>query len=309
MKFNRKTFFTGYREVFGKLDQEQVDGLEFLLGKLEQDDFSVQQASYVLSTVDHETAHTFQPIKEIRERANSPRRANQDRYWLSGFMGRGYVQITWKKNYAKFGIADEPDKALDPEMAYSILSRGMKGGLFTGKAIGDYINDEETDYINARRVVNGTDKAALIAKRARNFEAILSTSLEPEGEANKVIDLSTRPESEKPEPEKPTDTVTTVPGPPERIEVQPRSTSITTKIAAGASAVAPVVAATGLKIGGIEFKTGGLIAVAAVIIVGMVLAAWIWNESQKRRSEELRLSISNLASPEKLNVVAGDGKT
>lgn len=114
----------------------------------------------------------------------------------------------------------------------------------------------------------------------------------------------------KPEPEKPEDdTVTNVPGPPQRIEVQPRSTSITTKIAAGASAVAPVIAATGLKIGGVEFKTGGLIAIAAVIIVGMVLGAWLWDRSQQRRSEELRLGMINFADKNKLNVVAGDGKT
>lgn len=113
-----------------------------------------------------------------------------------------------------------------------------------------------------------------------------------------------KPESVNPEP-----SVTTVPGKPPVIEVQPRSTSITTKIAAGASAVAPVLAATGLKIGGVEFKTGGLIAIAAVIIVGMIVGAWIWNESQKRRSEELRLSMANLANPEKLNVVAGDTQT
>lgn len=119
-----------------------------------------------------------------------------------------------------------------------------------------------------------------------------------------------KPEPEKPETEKTEDdTVTNVPGPPQRIEVQPRSTSITTKIAAGASAVAPVIAATGLKIGGVEFKTGGLIAIAAVIIVGMVLGAWLWDRSQERRSAELRAGMANLANPDRLNVVAGDGKT
>ena len=306
MKFNRKSFFTGYREVFGRLDQEQVEGLEFLLDKLEQDDFTIPQASYVLATVDHETAHTFQPIKEIRERKDSPRRANQDRYWLSGYYGRGYVQITWKKNYEKFGIEAYPDDALDPEMAYGILSRGMREGLFTGKKLSDYINDQKADYRNARRIVNGLDKADLIADRAQRFRAILSTSVDT---AVEHVDTIIEP----PKPEDPTQQEPEPPGAPQapKPEVTPVSapaTSWTTKIAAGASAVAPVVAATGLKIGGVEFKTGGLVAISAIIIVGMVVAAWLYNESQKRRSQELQLSIANLASPDRENVIAAGSK-
>lgn len=178
MRFNRKTFFDGVRELFGSLNQSQVDGLEFLLGKFETDPAwrNLQQVAYVLATVDHESAHTFQPIKEFRARAGTPGRANQDRYWLSGFYGRGYVQVTWRKNYEKFGIADDPDKALEPETAYNILTEGMLAGLFTGKALGQYIDDDDADYVNARRVVNGLDRAEHIARVAEKFEAILKTA-------------------------------------------------------------------------------------------------------------------------------------
>lgn len=179
MRFNRKTFFLIYRNGFGDLDQEQVDGLEFLLGKLESDAFSLKQAAYVLATIDHETAHTFQPIMERRERASSPRRKNQDRYWLTGFQGRGYVQITWDYNYEKFGIDDTPEKALEPETAYMIVSKGMRQGMFTGKKLSDYINGK-ADYRNARKIVNGLDKADQIAANARKFEAILESAIEDE---------------------------------------------------------------------------------------------------------------------------------
>lgn len=90
------------------------------------------------------------------------------------------------------------------------------------------------------------------------------------------------------------------------IEAPP--TSITTKVAATAGAIGPVIAATGLKIGGVEFKTGGIIAFAAVVIVGMVVAAWIWNQSQERRERRQRLSMENLASDSKGNVIAAGSK-
>lgn len=196
------------------------------------------------------------------------------------------------------GDLRDPDKHL----GYAVKLLDMNAG--------GYVHDSAWPSVlriwNTGRPNGKTHDPAYVSNAGAVMDAY--AELEPV-EVGKVIDLSTRPDSEKPEPDKPEPSVTTVPGRPPTIEVQPRSTSITTKIAAGASAVAPVVAATGLKIGGVEFKTGGLIAIAAVIIVGMLIAAWMWNESQKRRSEELRASMSNLASPEKLNVVAGDGKT
>lgn len=118
------------------------------------------------------------------------------------------------------------------------------------------------------------------------------------------------PEIEQPE------VVTQEPAPPAAIqapkpEVTPvaaPATSITTKIAAAASAAGPVIAATGLKIGGVEFSTGGLVAIAAVIIVGMIVGAWLWNQSQERAFARQRLSMENLASENRGNVIAAGSK-
>lgn len=309
--FNRKSFFSGYREKFGSLDQSQVDGLEFLLGAVEQDPKweSIQQISYFLATVAHETARTFQPIKEFRERKDSPRRANQDRYWLTGYMGRGYVQITWKKNYEKFGIADNPDKALEPETAYRIASKGMREGLFTGLSIDDFINDDKTDYVNARKVVNGLDKANEIAKNAKSLEGILSAAAEKdallsEPENGIVTGDNGKGEEQKVEPPAATQTENK----PEVLPVEAPKGSIMTKIAAAAGAAGPVIGATGLKIGGVEFKTGGLIAFAAVLIAGMILAAWIYNEDRKRAFQRQQMSVNNLADKDRRNVIAAGSK-
>lgn len=95
---------------------------------------------------------------------------------------------------------------------------------------------------------------------------------------------------------------------PEVLPVEAPKGSIITKIAAAASAAGPVIGATGLKIGGVEFKTGGLIAFAAVVIVGMVLAAILYNEDRKRAFERQKMSIDNLADKDRRNVIAAGSK-
>lgn len=300
MRFDRDTYFRGHREIFGKLRQEQVNGLSFLLDSIELDEWeNVQQVSYVLATVDHETNHSFQPVKEIRERKDSPRRANQDRYWLDGYYGRGYVQITWKKNYEKFGIENDPDAALEPEMAYRILSKGMRDGLFTGKKIGDYINEQRADYVNARRVVNGLDRAQQIAANARKFEAILTTAaaqdVQPEVSTPPPPIVDTKPV------QAPVESAPTV---PPTVQVPTPKGSITSKIAAATAAVTPILTATGLKIGGIQFSGVGVIALCFLIAVGVVVAGVLWDRDRQRQFERQKLSIQNLASPTLNNVVA-----
>lgn len=181
MFIDRKIFFDEYRKAFGSLTQTAADGLEFLLGKFEEGGWQdIRLISYVLSTVKHESAGTYQPIKEYRSRVDSKGRANQDRYWKTGFYGRGYVQLTHERNYKLLGekvsadLIKNPDLALVPEIAFEILVVGMLQGLFTGKKLSDYINSKQTDYRGARRVVNGTDKDTLIASYAKNFYAAIS---------------------------------------------------------------------------------------------------------------------------------------
>ena len=124
------------------------------------------QIAYVLATVEWETADTFKPVREAYWKSEAWRKANL-RYFP--YYGRGYVQITWKANYAKYGeilgipLVTNPDRAMEPAIANFILVHGFKHGVFTGKKITDYITRGKTDFIGARRCINGTDKAAKIA--------------------------------------------------------------------------------------------------------------------------------------------------
>ena len=135
-----------------------------------QDITNPSQIHYIIATVDHETNGTFLPIKEAYWLSEGWRKRNL-RYYP--YYGRGYVQITWKANYKKFGkllgidLVSNPDLALEPENAMFILVYGFKHGTFTGKKLDDYINIHRTDFESARKIINGSDKKIHIARMAQ----------------------------------------------------------------------------------------------------------------------------------------------
>lgn len=198
MRFNHTTFFNGYRELYGKLNQSQVSGLDNLLGYIELDaDVSdIRWAAYMLATVKHECADTFQPITERGAKSYFDKYEVGTKIGKSlgntvkgdGYLyrGRGYVQITGRANYQKMTdklslTGDEdlilhPDSALHPDIAYRIMSFGMRTGSFTGKKLTDYINAAKCDYTNARRIINALDQAAKIEGYAVNFETVLKNA-------------------------------------------------------------------------------------------------------------------------------------
>jgi hypothetical protein len=71
-------------------------------------------------------------------------------------------------------LVNNPDLAMDGNVALFILVHGFKTGAFTGRKITDYINDSKMDYVGARRCINGTDKAREIAELARQWRTRLN---------------------------------------------------------------------------------------------------------------------------------------
>jgi hypothetical protein len=164
------------RDNFGKLSTSQVEGLNFLVLKMEEAGFTYPEAAYGLATVYIETAATFQPVIEYGSQAY----LKSKKYYP--YIGYGYVQLTWKANYERVGkligvdLIKDPKKALEPEIAAKIMTGGMLNGWFTGvgfrrkRPVSKY---NEIQYKAARNIINGSDRATEIAKYAMIFEKAL----------------------------------------------------------------------------------------------------------------------------------------
>lgn len=201
-RINRQKFFAGYKAAFRSLTQGQVSGLESLLSSLERDKELpfVTYMAYMLATLKHETADTFQPITEYggqsyfnkydpvladtaTRRATARANGNTQKGDGYKYRGRGFVQITWKNNYKRLGdaigydLVNYPEKALDPAVAYQVMSYGMRKGIFTGKKLADYMSANKANYREARRIINALDKADTIKNYAIHFEKILRSSI------------------------------------------------------------------------------------------------------------------------------------
>lgn len=125
------------------------------------------QEAYVLATAEHETNGTFLPVEEGYYLKNPKAFQRKLRYFP--YYGRGLVQLTWKFNYERYArllgidLVGQPELALRPEVSTFILVHGCLNGVFTGKAVPDYINTRKIDFVGARRVINGSDRARHIA--------------------------------------------------------------------------------------------------------------------------------------------------
>jgi putative chitinase len=191
-------FFDAVRPLFGgSLSQPQVDGLALIAQAWDKyGDGDTAKLAYILATAFHETAQTMQPIKEYGK-GRGKKYGKPDETGKAPY-GRGHVQLTWRENYVnadkklKLGgkLAADYDLALDPLISVRVLITGMQQGWFTGKKLGDYIHGDVMDFVGARRIVNGTDKATLISEHARTFLKAL--------EANaKGPSIDAAPESER----------------------------------------------------------------------------------------------------------------
>lgn len=179
MNRDRKIFFDGVRrDLFGgRLAASQVAGMEVILDAAPAT-LPSEHLAYALATAKWETAHTMQPIAEYGRGAG---RAYGRRDLTTGrtYYGRGYVQLTWKANYRKASeelavdFVTDPDRAMEPALAARIMFRGMAEGWFTGKRLDQYFRAGLDDPVGARRIINGTDRAAEIAGLHRKFLAAL----------------------------------------------------------------------------------------------------------------------------------------
>ena len=194
---NRAAFYAVVRKDLGALTQSQVTGFEVLLTAV--NGLPVAQQAYLLATAWHETGATMQPVREAHGATDAQTIARLEKAWAAGklkwvkkpywrkdadgksWFGRGYVQLTHKDNYQKasdrmgIDLVSDPSAALSPMIAARILVQGCTEGWFTGAKLSDFLPG---NYVGARKVVNGTDRAQDIAHYAVTFEAALKAAEE-----------------------------------------------------------------------------------------------------------------------------------
>lgn len=194
-------FYNYVRPNFGgKLTNTQVAGFEMIINYFEGSNyFDARWLAYMLATVWHETGGTMEPVREGFCKTDAGAIDAVTRLYNRGvikrnyalphpngrsYYGRGFVQITHAYNYEKAGrmlgmgnqLVNSPDLALNPAVAVKILVLGMVEGMFTTKRLDQYFNNTKEDWVNARKIINGLDKAGDIASYGRKFYEALKIS-------------------------------------------------------------------------------------------------------------------------------------
>lgn len=177
------------KQLFKTLNQSQVDGLNYLVGRCKEFSLTYPETAYILATVYHETGierrnvkgekyidRTMLPVKE----QGSDAYLRSKRYYP--YIGYGYVQLTWEDNFRRIGkfigadLIKFPEKALEKDNASAILIKGCVFGWFTGVGFHrkcPVYRYNRASYVRARKIVNGVDKAGIIADYAIVFEKAL----------------------------------------------------------------------------------------------------------------------------------------
>lgn len=175
--FNRDVFFDVVRgSLFhGVMTQQQVDGMDAILEAWEENPRSdnLRWLAYPLATTAHETGFTMWPIEEYGK-GSGMSYGKPDPQTGQTYYGRGFVQLTWRDNYAR---ADEElgygrtkadmdscewhaENALNLDTASEVMFQGMVEGWFRSddngrQTLERYFNDATDNPYGAREIING----------------------------------------------------------------------------------------------------------------------------------------------------------
>ncbi|PZP43577.1 MAG: hypothetical protein DI595_21130 [Agrobacterium fabrum] len=208
MAYDEARFFASARSsIFGgRLRVAQLAGTKTMLAGFEKamPGGDPRWLAYMLATAFHETATTMQPVRETLAASDTEAMARLDRAFAAGrlpmvrkpywrpdtegksWLGRGFVQLTHRRNYEAMSaltgvdLLERPERAMEAEVATAILIHGMAGGGFTGRRLADFFSDGREDWDGARAIINGSDRARLVGGYGRAFhQALVAARIEP----------------------------------------------------------------------------------------------------------------------------------
>lgn len=151
-----------------------------------QESCDLYQTSYILATARHESVlglYMTELGKDVGLKYEGRKSLGNT---IKGdgpkFIGRGFVQLTGRRNYTmwmkrlKLPLLSDPDLVSKPDVAAKILVKGMMEGTFTGRDLPRYVARDLPiiNYRFARRTVNGMDKAEEIAEYAVHYQKFLA---------------------------------------------------------------------------------------------------------------------------------------
>ena len=208
MPYHEARFVASIRlSVFdGRLRGEQLAGTKAIVSGFEKQlpQGDTRWLAYMLATAFHETAATMQPVRETMAASDAEAIARLDRAFAAGrlpkvrkpywrpdaegksWLGRGFVQLTHRRNYETMSaitgvdLLDRPERAMALGVATAILILGMVRGSFTGRRLSHFLSGASEDWEGARAIINGSDRARLVAGYGRAFHAALvAARIEP----------------------------------------------------------------------------------------------------------------------------------
>ena len=173
-----KDFFTELKKLTGGLDQTQVNSINGFLKYANH--WQVSWLAYALATAWHESR--LRPIPEIGKGRGRPY-GKPGKYGQAQY-GRGFPQLTWDRNYEwadkaldlKGALLRNFDLALDPDISAHLMVLGMETGAFTGKGLKNYLSGPFgtfEQFRQARRIINGMDRADMIARYAVKIQTAI----------------------------------------------------------------------------------------------------------------------------------------
>ena len=201
-KIDREHLFDTARPTFGGYTNSRIQGIDTILDAFEAGNFDKDEEAYMLATATWESAKTMQAVRETLATTDDQAISRLENAWRTGkltwvktpywrkdaegksWFGRGLVQITHKANYDRLGkaigvdLVSNPSRALELPVAIKIMTTGMKLGLFTTGKLDQYLDgvdeswaEDYREFVNARRIINGKDRAEEIAKLAMMFKS------------------------------------------------------------------------------------------------------------------------------------------